>query len=849
MATLVGVPSKPQPTRGDLPPASNVFEPTMTFLCRMPAPHLVLLMLFTLAVTPVASAAELLVEPKSIALQGSFDRVQLLVRYDTDEALPDVAVTFRSTDTTVAEVDSAGRVTPQKDGAAMIVVQSSDGVVAEIPVTVSVFDATAISFANDVVPIFNRTGCNSGACHASQYGKGGLKLSLFGYAPEQDHKPLVREAMGRRISRVDPAASLMLQKPTLGVAHGGGKRLHENSFEYDLLLDWITAGAPGPAKEEAKVVGLSVTPARRVYEVGQTQQLRVVAEYSDGRRRDVTHLAQYDMIDESVAEIDSQAVVRAKGSGQGAVMVRFMGQAKISTVMIPFAADADLSGFQVRNFVDQHLVNRWRALGLTPSAECDDATFVRRAFLDAIGTLPPVEVVESFIASTEPNKHEQLVDALLGLTGDPSRDVYVDQWSAYWTLKWGDLIRNNRNKLGDGGMWSLYNWIRSSLRENKPVDQFVRELITAQGSVFESGPANYFKITTKPDELAEATAQTFLGVRMQCAKCHHHPFEVYSQADYYGLAAFFTRVGSKSSQDFGSLGGDTVVMVKRSGSIRHPRTRQTMQPTFLRGESVDPAAHRDLRRPLAKWLTSPENRLFARNIANRHWGYLMGVGLVEPIDDMRETNPPSNPELLDALADHLIESKYDLRQLMRAIMTSTAYRLKSEPRPENAAHERFHTHYNVRRLPAEVLLDAIDHVCGVREKFTGIPKGTRAIELPDPNFPSFFLDTMGRPKRVITCECERTTAPNLAQVLHLLNGEYVGGKISAKDGRVAKLAKEVEDNKQAVRQLFLQAFGRPPTEKEIGEGVSIVEAAENRQLGLEDLCWALMNSREFIFNH
>lgn len=802
------------------------------------------------ATTPMLAQSPLTVDPEAVDLRGALDRAQLVVMQESDAGLRDTTreVTYQSSDDGVVRVSPSGQVIPVADGQASIAITDGDER-REVTVKVSEFQSGAPSFIDDVIPVFNRAGCNGGACHASQYGKGGLKLSLFGYAPEQDHRPLTRDELGRRISRLDPAASLMLQKPTLEASHGGGRRFQRDSIEYSLLLEWIKSGAAGPAKDAPHVIGLKVSPASRVYQPGQQQQLRVAAEYSDGRVRDVTHLAQYDMIDESVASIDDTALVTAKGNGQGAVMVRFMGQAKISTAVVPFAANVDLSSFRARNFVDEHIVTRWRQLGLQPSDECSDEVFVRRAFLDAIGAVPPADVVEQFVNSKDENKHEMLVDALLGLTGDPAKDIYVNQWSAYWTMKWGDLIRNNRNKLGDGGMWALYNWIRSSLRENKPVDEFVRELITAQGSVFESGPANYFKITNKPDELAEATAQTFLGIRLQCAKCHHHPFEVYSQADYYGLAAFFTRVGSKSSADFGSLGGDTVVMVKRSGSIRHPRTRKTMQPTFLRGESIDEAKHRDLRRPLAEWLTSPDNRLFARNIANRYWGYLMGVGLVEPIDDMRETNPASNPELLDALADHLVESKYDLRRLMRAIMTSTAYRLRSEPRPENASHERFHTQYNVKRLPAEVLLDAIDTVCGVQEKFTGIPRGTRAVELPDPNFPSFFLDTMGRPKRVITCECERTTAPNLSQVLHLLNGEYVSKKIADKSGRVAKLLKDEPDDAKAVEHLFLTALGRKPSAKEHVDAAKIIEQAKDRKEGLEDLCWALINSREFIFNH
>jgi len=454
------------------------------------------------------------------------------------------------------------------------------------------------------------------------------------------------------------------------------------------------------------------------------------------------------------------------------------------------------------------------------------------------------------VASDDPHKREALIDELLGLTGDPQRDIYVNEWSAYWTLKWGDLLLNNRNAIGDGGMWALYNWTRSSLRENKPVDQFVRELITAQGSVFSSGPANYYKITNKPDELAEATVQNFLGVRLQCAKCHHHPFEVYSQADYYGFAAFFTRVGTKASSDFGGLSRDTVVKVNRTGDIRHPRTRQTMAPTPLMGEPIDPEKFIDLRRPLAKWLTSPENELFARNIVNRFWGYLMGTGLVEPLDDMRATNPPSNPELLDALAKDFVAHHYDLKHLVRTIMTSRAYQLSSHPTDKNAADTRFYTHYNVKRLPAEVLLDAVDHAAGTQEKFSGIPAGTRAIELPDPNYASFFLDTMGRPQRAVNCECERTGQPNLAQVLHIANGDVLQKKVADKNGRVAQLLKAKDkDDDAAIAELYLHTYCRRPSDDELAACREIIAASPDRREGTEDILWALCNSREFLFNH
>ncbi len=795
---------------------------------------------------------ELVVRPTSAELDGAVARVQIQVEWkQADAKSADVtrSVRYESATPKILSVDATGLVKPLADGQGIVRVVKGDSA-AEVQIAVAnVSNQTPPSFVGDVVPIMNRAGCTSGACHAAQFGQGGLKLSLLGFAPEQDYNPFVRNEMQRRISLVRPEDSLLLKKATLKTSHGGGRRFREGSYDYEVLLKWLRAAAPNSTKDEPAVVDLDVTPASHVYAAGDQRQLRLVATYSDGSTRDVTARAMYESMSEAVATISPTGYVTAVGSGQAPIMIRYMGQAKACIVIVPFAKQIDLSGFQPSNFVDELVVQRWRQLGLTPSKVCSDESFVRRAFLDAIGTLPTAERVEAFLADENPNKRVELVDELLGLTGDPARDIYVNEWSAYWALKWGDLIRNNRNKLGDGGMWALYNWTRSSLRENKPVDQFVRELITAQGSVFQSGPANYYKITSKPDELAEATAQNFLGIRLQCAKCHHHPFEVYSQADYYGLASFFTRVATKGSSDFGALGQDTVVLVRRTGSIRHPRTRKNIEPTVLGGEPIDASQHRDLRRPLAEWLTSADNRLFARNIVNRFWGYLMGSGLVEPIDDMRATNPPTNPELLDALADDFVKNKFDLRQLMRAILTSRVYQLSSRPSPQNANDTRFYTHYNVKRLPAEVLLDGINFATGTQEKFSGIPAGTRAIELPDPNFASYFLDTLGRPKRVVTCECERTTQPNLAQVLHIANGEVLSKKVADKNGRIAKLIKKEATDEPILRKLYLCTVSRPPTGDELVRCQTVISGAPNRKEGLEDVLWALCNSREFLFNH
>ena len=796
------------------------------------------------------------VEPLQADLSGPLERLQIQVT-GTDATGADKTreidltrvVSYVSLTPQICSVNAGGKVTPVGSGEGRVRVEHPAGT-ADVVVTVRDFDAARpVSFRQDVSPVLSKAGCNQGACHAAQYGKGGFKLSLFGFGPEEDHPQLVRDRSQRRISLVRPEDSLILRKATLETAHEGGLRFRADSDEYAVLKAWVASGAPAPVKDEPGVVDLQVTPIERQYAVKETQQLRVVARFADGRLRDVTQFAKYDSLGDGVANVDARGLVTAIASGQAAIMVRYQGQAKVSHVVAPFARAVDLSGFVSSNYIDDNVKARWQKLNLRPAPLCTDSEFVRRAFIDAIGTLPPSDFVEAFVASTEPQKRERLIDELLGLTGDPARDRYVNEWSAYWSLKWGDLLRNNRTDVGLGGMWSLYNWTRQALRENMPVDQFVRALITAEGSIYQNGTANFYKIAQKPDDLAETTAQVFLGVRLQCARCHQHPFEVYSQADFYGLAAFFTRVGTKPTNDFGPLGGDTVVKINATGSIRHPRTGQEMQPTPLLGTPIDPASVRDLRRPLAEWLTSPQNTLFSRNIANRFWAYFMGSGLVDPIDDLRATNPPSNPELLDALAADLVAQRFDLRRLMRSIMVSKTYQLSSTALPENVADTRFYTQYNLKRLPAEVLLDAVSTLTDTREKFPGVPLGTRAIELPDPNFASYFLDTLGRPQRAIACECERTGDPNLAQVLQIANGELLHRKLAEKTGRVARMLRDNTPDDVAIRELYLVAFSRPPLDEELTDARAIIALAPERREGLEDLVWALCNSREFLMNH
>ncbi len=518
-------------------------------------------------------------------------------------------------------------------------------------------------------------------------------------------------------------------------------------------------------------------------------------------------------------------------------MVRYRGNANIARFSVPYFNLTGYPRLARANFIDDLVAARWREMGLKPSARCTDAEFMRRAFLDVLGTLPQPDEVRTFLGSTDPQKREKLVDQIL------TRPEYVD----YWTLKWGDLLRVNRARLGDKGMWSFYNWLRSAFRRNLPLDQFAQDLITAQGSTFSVGPANYYRVVSTPADLAETTSQVFLGVRLQCARCHHHPFEKWTQDDYWQLAAFFSRVGLKSSQEFGLYGGEQIVRLSSSGEVANPRTGQAMKPTPLDGLPTDDPV--DRRRALARWLSSPENPLFARNIVNRYWGYLTGRGIVEPIDDLRVTNPPSNPALLDALAKDFVDHKFDVKHLIRTILTSETYQLSSNPTRDNKQDEVFYTKYAVKRLGAEVLLDAVDAASGSREQFSALPSGMRAVQLPDPGVQNYFLDTFGRPAREITCECERSVEPNMAQALHLMNSDFIQNKVVDPKGRVAGLLASKKTDDEIVEELYLLTFGRLPTPEETSRAELSVAGAHTKKEGLEDLLWALMNSREFMFSH
>jgi len=824
------------------------------------------------------------VEPADIPLIGTRaeGRVVVTARM-ADGAVEDVSrmAALTSADPKIARVGADRILRPVTDGETVLTV-SYAGKTARVPVRVKEAKTRVpVEFTREIIPILTRAGCNQGSCHGSQYGKGGFKLSLAGFDPDLDYFTIIKQAGGRRALTVDPTRSLILLKSTLTLPHQGGKRLEVGSPDYNRIVAWLQGGAPGPQPDDPEVTKIEVFPAGRQMTVGKEQSLVVRATYSDGVVRDVTPWARFNTLNEAIAAVSPDAVVKAVGRGETSVMVRFGGQATVARITIPFAQIAKYPALPENNFVDKFVARKWKSLGLLPSGLCDDATFLRRVYFDVIGTPPPPEEVKAFLKDRSPDKRARLIDRVL------DRSEYAD----YWTLKWGDLLRSERTRLGPKGMWSLTNWIRAQFRDNRPADQFVRDLITAQGSTFTNGPANYYRVASDPPNLAETTSQVFLGIRLQCAKCHHHPYEKWSQADYYQLAAFFARIGLKGSQEFGIFGNEQVVHIRKDGEVYHPKTGGVMKPTPLGGYPAamrargpqtadltdpDPDANGDRRALLADWITK-DNILFARNIVNRYWGYLMGRGLVEPIDDQRVTNPPTNPELLDALAKDFMAHNYDLKHLIRTICNSRAYQLSSDAAKDNRNDTTFYTHYLIRRLPAEVLLDAINIATGTKEKFPELPLGYRAIQLPDPQIASRFLDLFGRAPRVIACECERAAEPNMTQALHLLMGDLINRKIQDGSGLLAKLVAAQKSNQEIIETLYLTALGRPPRHDEAAKAQKAIadlcdrlavlppkplwglprirlprtqEARDrDRKMVLEDILWALLNSKEFVFNH
>jgi hypothetical protein len=717
--------------------------------------------------------------------------------------------------------------------------------------------APQAEFVNDVVPVFTKLRCNSGGCHGKASGQNGFKLSLLGFEPDYDYTALVKQVRGRRIFPADPEQSLLLLKATGAVPHGGGTRLQVDSEEYRVLRDWIARGAPPQADSVPVLKRISVSPEQHVMEPGSEQQLAVTAHYSDGTTRDVTNLAVYESNVAEIADADEDGLVTTAGNrGLFAVMVSFGGQIEVFHGTVPFGdtsasrettSAASGPDEESGNEIDQHLFAQWQRLGIEPSEVVDDATFIRRATLDICGTLPTPEEAAAYVADAAPDKRARLIDRLL------ERPEYA----SYFALKWADLLRNRGRGYSTSqqreGTSLFAGWIRDSIATNKPYDQFVSEILTATGSQEENPPTVWYRSVRTTSDYVESIAQAFLGVRIQCANCHHHPAERWSQADYYGLAAAFARVGRKGGFADAEVPTNEIIYVKQTGEVRHPRTGEVVPPRPLGGPDFTLSRYDDPRRALARWMTAPENPFFARTMANRMWGHFMGRGIIDPIDDFRSTNPPSNPELLDALADQFVQSGYDVKHLIRVICNSYAYRLSAVPNKTNGDDTQSFARFYPRRLPAEVLLDAISQVLEVPTQFPGgpgaFPPGTRSIDLPDENVPVHFLDVFGRPARTAACECERTDAPALGQALELVGSSEIQRKLADKDGYVEGLVTNGKPDSEKVAEIFRRVFSRPPRTEELAAATEFLQSEADRREAYRSLVWSLLATNEFLFNH
>jgi hypothetical protein len=829
-----------------------------------------------------APQARLSAAPAEVRLSGP-DAAQQLVAWEAASASETVDRTataqYSSMDPRVARVSPGGLVTPVADGSTRVRIRVGTKAW-EVPVSVrGTRVAPSFSFANDIAPILSRAGCNAGTCHGKAEGQHGFKLSVFGYDLPADYQAITRAAEGRRIARTDPSRSLLLLKATGQLPHGGGARFAPDSAYCAVLARWIAAGAPSGPPDAPTLSAVDVFPRERSLFPKGVQQLLVTARYSDGSTRDVTREARFGSNSEPIAAVGEDGRVRTTGlPGEAAVMVSYRGAVAVSRVRVPRPPEPGVAASRPpeRTVVDGLVWNRLEKLRIRPSEPATDEEFLRRASLDLIGMLPSPEEARAFLAeckaerkgsgfgvqgsgrdkgtaarpgpgsfeprtlNPEPSRaREKLVDKLL------ERPEYAD----FWALKWADLLRVNKERLGAKGAYTFYQWIRASLAANVPYDRFIRELVTAEGISTETGAVNFYRVLTTPQELAASVSQVFLGVRIECAQCHHHPFEKWSQDDYYGMVAYFTRLKSRPA------GASAAVLIPGGdGEAVNPRSGLPVPPHPLEGPPSDLAGLDDRRERLAEWMTRPDNRFVSRMIVNRLWAHFMGRGLVEPVDDFRDTNPPTNPELLDALARHLVENRYDLKAVIRAIMNSQAYQLSGRSNQSNAGDEQNFSRAYPKRLSAEVLLDAISTATGSPPEFPGLPKGVRAVQMWDSEWSlqwqSYFLNAFGRPPRTSPCECERSQEPTIAQVLHLMNAPEIQAQLAGRDGRAHRLAATPRTDAQVIEELFLAAYARRPTPKEQEAALALfAKSGDDRSRAAEDLLWALINTTEFVFNH
>lgn len=739
----------------------------------------------------------------------------------------------------VLTVDSTGYIAPIKEGVATVHATTDSGLISSVEVEITnIAKDVPVNFGQKVVPVFTKYGCNGGGCHGKSGGQNGFRLSLLGFEPPEDYEYLVKEGRGRRLFPAAPDQSLLLLKAVAKLPHGGGHRLDVEDPAYRVLRRWVEQGMPYGNADDPTVTHIEVHPTERLMQRSGSQQVIVVAHYSDGSSEDVTRMTQFDSNDTEMAEVSASGLVQtADLTGSVAVMARYQGHVGVFRSTVPLGIEVTEVP-ENATVVDEFVFQKLKDLGLPPSLQCDDATYLRRVTIDIAGRLPSAAETEEFLANTDVKKREQLVERLLGSV----------EYAEYFANKWNAILRNKRRTNEDRyATFSFHDWIRRSLLENKPYDQFVREIVASSGQPDTNPPVAWYREVKDQAAQVEDTAQLFLGLRIQCARCHHHPFEKWSQQDYYGFAAFFAQVGTKKGDrpNFNRVYHKTGI-----AQAQNPKTKQNVRPTGLGAETLDLPADVDPRHALADWMSAPENPFFARALVNRYWKHFFGRGLVDPEDDMRVTNPASNPKLLDALAKDFIDSGFDLKHLVRTIVLSETYQLSAEPNEWNQDDKQNFSRYYPKRLNAEVLLDSINFVTKTTTDFGGVPVGTRATQLPDNGFTSYFLTVFGRPESSSACECERSSEANLAQSLHLLNSSEIQGKLTSGTGRAAVLGKDsdraVEDR---IRELYIVAFSRNPQHDELQIAMAHIQKVGDPQKGFEDIVWALINTKEFLFNH
>ncbi len=815
----------------------------MMFILRLASLYLALLQFgfghSALRGEDTTSAKQLIVSPSAITLSSARDSQAIIaVIVNPDGSTTDVSVSANI----AAERDGLvriheGIVEPVADGETELIISTED-LHQRVKVTVSgAENSPLLTFRNDVLPVLTRAGCNTGRCHGQAAGKDGFKLSLFGYDPAGDYHRLTREFAGRRINLATPDDCLVMNKAMGKVPHTGGQRIEEGSREYRVLFDWLSTGSNPDPSVMPLPVGIEVFPKKAIFKDSNdsNQTLMVLAHYSDGSDRDVTEDAVFLSNNEGAASVTSRGLVSSVGPGTAFILARFDQFTAGTNIIVrpnkPFVFPA----ISANNYIDEFVYEHWKNLHLAPSGLSSDEEFLRRVSIDLLGLLPTPEELQRFVTDKAKNKREVMVDALL------KRPEFTD----LWVMKWAETLQiRSVSGMSPKGLDLYDKWLREKIRGGATVADVLHDVIPASGGTFENPASNYFQTETSPQLLAENVSQAFLGTRIQCAACHNHPFDQWTMDDYYGFAAFFSQVGYKTTVDPREL----AVYNAGEGEMRHPLGDRAVAPKFLGGDSPKFGEEEDYRKSLAAWLASKDNPGFSRNIANIVWAHMFGVGIVEPFDDVRISNPPSNPTLLDELGKRVAASNFDIKELVRDICNSRVYQLTSDRTKDNEWDERHFSHSKIRRMRAEVLLDCINQVTGVTNEWPGLPPGSRAVQLADGRTRDYFLTAFGRSTRETACSCEVSTSPTLSQALHLLNGDVTSGKI-AEGGVIDALLARNKDPMSVVENLYGRCFGRQPTSKErLGISKNLSAGSDHKEV-LVDLFWAMLNSSEFIFNH